>query len=67
MVVPVDPVVRLVHLLEGFIIQARDEDRNKWPQAQLRCFLECIQQLLTPGNDPNQILAAAARLEQEIA
>lgn len=67
MVVPVDPVVRLVHLLEGLIIQARDEDRNKWPQAQLRCFLECIQQLRTPGNDPNQILAAAARLEQEIA
>lgn len=67
MVVPVDPVVRLVHLIEGAVIRARDEDRNKWPQAHLRWFLEWVQQLLTPGNNPNLILAAAARLEQEMA
>ncbi|HPP53847.1 MAG TPA: chemotaxis protein CheW, partial [Thermoguttaceae bacterium] len=67
MVVPVDPVVRLVHLIEGQVIRARDEDRNRWPQARLHWFLEWVQQLLTPGNDPNLILATAARLEQEMA
>jgi len=67
MVVPVEPVVRLVHLIEGSVIRARDEDLKKWPQAQLRWFQEWVHQLLTPGNDPNAILQAAARLEQEMA
>ncbi len=66
MVVPLDQVTRLTHLIEGLTIAARDGDRGTWPQAKLRWYLEWLQQLVTPGADVNQTLAAAARLEGEL-
>lgn len=67
MVVPLDAVARLTHLVEGLVVAARDGDREKWPQARLRWFLEWLDQLVAPGSDANQTLAAACRLENELA
>jgi two-component system chemotaxis response regulator CheV len=67
MVIPLDPATRLTHLAEGLVAAVRDGDQDKWPQARLRCYLDWLDELASPGNDTNQTLAAAVRLEGELA
>lgn len=65
MVVPLDPVTRCTHLVEGLLEPAK-QDRSKWPQAALVCYTDWLWMLVDPESAASEGLASATHLEAEL-
>lgn len=66
MVIPLDPVTRCTHLVEGLLEPAK-QDRSKWPQAALVCYTDWLGTLVDPEGTAGEGLIGAAHLEAELA
>ncbi len=62
MVVPVDPVSRATHLIEGLLEAARG-DARLWPQGSLRRYLAWLEELAAAQDTQDAVLARASDLE----
>ncbi|MDY0166216.1 MAG: chemotaxis protein CheW [Thermoguttaceae bacterium] len=66
MVLPLDPVTRCTHLVEGLLEPAK-ETPAKWPQAALVCYTDWLWTLIHPQGTTDEGLAQGAQLEAELA
>jgi len=62
MVVPVEPVTRTTHLIEGLLEAARS-DASLWPQGSLRRYLVWLEELTSARGTQDNVLTRAADLE----
>jgi two-component system, chemotaxis family, chemotaxis protein CheV len=62
MVVPVEPVARTTHLVEGLLEAARS-DASLWPQGSLRRYLAWLEELSDARGTQDNVLTRAADLE----
>ncbi len=66
MVVPLEPVTRVTHAVEG-ILAAAQAGRCSWPVEPLTTYLAWLETIVAPPVDVNASLAAGKELEPHLA